>query len=303
MKILCTFPGKFGDLLWALPTIRAISRRVGEPVDLLVAKPFDSITPLLRHQPYLRKVWADPRWEVLDTAPISPRVPQLTWDTSDTPDHDPWAASYDAILHLGYRDWPTPDVAIHTRLTATIEGRTEGVLEYPLDLAEWSFDPWITLPPEASSVVDHWTWPWVYGFTDEHFELKVGLVTLLEEKPYWWKQDKTLHPTTIGANPRWQTEAGYFPTSWLDSAQMLQHTRAFLGDCSALHVLAVAMGVPAVLMEPNPMRHNQVFYPLGTEGPRVKLVRGIDGNPTFDARHVKDALANALAARVDSATP
>ena len=31
MTILCTFPGKHGDLLWALPTVRAISEPEPDP--------------------------------------------------------------------------------------------------------------------------------------------------------------------------------------------------------------------------------------------------------------------------------
>jgi hypothetical protein len=71
----------------------------------------------------------------------------------------------------------------------------------------------------------------------------------------------------------------------------------FLGDCSAWHVLAMAMGIPVVLVEPLEARWNPIFYPLGMDGPQVTMVRGNDGNPTFDARHVADALTRALASR------
>lgn len=288
MRILCTFPGKFGDLLWALPTIRSISKRVGAPVDLALANPLESIVPLLKLQPYIGECVALKTWQTQDTAPISPRTPPHM----SAADAIAYAPPYGRILHLGYRDWPIPDVVQHTWETALSELAPDAMLEPP-DLTT----PWITVPPGGDAPVEHWRWPWVYGFTDEHFELKIGLVHLLEQKPYWWKGSKTLSPTTIGANPRWQAEAGYTPTSWVDSARMLRYTDVFLGDCSALHVLAVAMGVPVVLMEPNPHRHNHVFYPLGTEGPAVQLVRGIDGSPTFDARHVRDVLNNVLAAQ------
>ncbi len=47
---LCTFPGRYGDIIWALPTVRGISEVEG-PVDLLIAGEFASIVPLLEQQP------------------------------------------------------------------------------------------------------------------------------------------------------------------------------------------------------------------------------------------------------------
>ena len=43
-------------------------------------------------------------------------------------------------------------------------------------------------------------------------------------------------------------------------------------------------------MEPNPQRHNDVFWPLGKTGPQVTQVLGGDGQWTFDARHVAEAI-------------
>jgi hypothetical protein len=94
---------------------------------------------------------------------------------------------------------------------------------------------------------------------------------------------------------RWQTEAWHGITSWETAAGLIASSQLFLGCCSALHVLACGLGVPVVLMEPNPHRHHVNFYPYGTEGPRVTLVRGNDGQPTFDARHVLDAVRAGLA--------
>ena len=61
-------------------------------------------------------------------------------------------------------------------------------------------------------------------------------------------------------------------------------------------VLAVALGVPAVIVEPNPMRHNPIFWPLGMDGPQVTCVKGGDGKPTHDARHTADVLREKLKA-------
>jgi hypothetical protein len=77
MRVLVTFPGRYGDLLWALPSVRAVSEAIGGPVDLVIAGPFGSIVPLLEQQDYLGTVTARPDWVVQDTAPMTPRTPPL----------------------------------------------------------------------------------------------------------------------------------------------------------------------------------------------------------------------------------
>lgn len=111
VRILITFPGRYGDLLWALPSIRALSVHISQPVDLLTPLAFESIHALLRHQPYLAKVTALDGWEVQDTAPITPREAPL--DDKD----GYWSSTYDYILHLGYMNWPHPDLLRATYTT------------------------------------------------------------------------------------------------------------------------------------------------------------------------------------------
>lgn len=283
-KILVTFPGKFGDLLWALPTIRAIARRVDHPVDLLIPDQFRSIVPLLQQQEYLGKVSHDGAWEVRDTAPISPRIPPFPLPAPET-ETKPAGIQYDYVLHLGYRDWPTPDVMRHTLATANLElwEDHEGSLrEEELDLAT----PWIQAPrPIPGSGL-------VICFTDEHFELKIGLTALMQS----WSQGAVAFCTP--ESRMWQEGRAASPRlfcgGWEQYANWIAGSSAVLADCSAAHVLAVAMGKPVILMEPNPHRHNAVFYPLGKTGPQVILVMGTDGLPTFDARHVADALRAVL---------
>lgn len=291
--ILCTFPGKYGDLLWALPTLRALARRTNEAIDLLLPETMVSIKPLLTCQPYIGKVYTDPSWTVLDTAPASPRIPPSTIGIGTH-----------LIIHLGYKGWPKRSLAYETMDTCNQEGwgTTFGsnwaLQDKELDLQT----PWLYVPEPRMS----WTFPWVYGFTDEHFELKYGVVDLLLRNRRMSKVGGMM-PVRIGNDPRWNEEAGCVPNTWLESAQLLVGAGALLTCNSALHVLGVATGVPVVMMEPNPHRHHFIFYPVGDTGPQVHLVRGNDGQPTFDARHVRDVLSNVLAARrglgVDSAPP
>ena len=88
--------------------------------------------------------------------------------------------------------------------------------------------------------------------------------------------------------------------TWPQAARHIRHAKVFLGDCSALHVLAVALGTPVVLVEPMEARWNPIFYPLGMDG-AVQVVKGNDGRPTWDARHVGDVLRERLGASRDAA--
>jgi hypothetical protein len=273
-------PGRFGDILWALPTMRAIAEVYDQPVEFLTSATYEAIRPLLDQQSYIDCTGFDPGWIVQETAPITPTVPPgssvYAADVASDPHY------YDAVYHLGYEGWPSPNLPrdIYDRAF-----RQYGAHRYPfppLDLDR----PWITVSdPEAPCEI-------AIGFTDEHFELKYGIATLLD-----LPASAVLAPT----RSRWAREfvpavVSLYVCGWQSAAGIIRNSDVFLGCCSALHVLACALGKPVVLMEPNPQRHHTVFYPYGTEG-RVHLVRGLDGQPTFDVRHVRSAIQDALGRR------
>lgn len=268
MRILATFPGKHGDCLWSLPTVRAISETYRTPIDLMISPAIASLMSLLERQAYIGAVIVCDTWVLQETAPVSPRTPPCT---------ALYAGRHDQIFHLGYMDWPTPD------LPRAVYGRAQvemGELA-PLDLDR----PWITapytLPPKDVCV----------GFTDEHFELKYGLYWLLTSAGYAGRM------VNVSASPRWRTEGQQPGFDWLSAAAWLARAHVFLGCCSALHVLACAVGTPVVLMEPSEARWNPIFYPYGKTGPQVQLVLGGDGRPTWDARHVRDTVETQVRAR------
>lgn len=274
MRILCTFPGRHGDILWALLTVRAIAESTGDPVDLLIGKEYAQLVPLLSAQPYLARVVADPDW-IGDRADL-----REGWQPPNRTDViSPYAVTY----HLGYRRWPELPLPIEIDQTVWVDIELP-----PLDLTR----PWITAPATDTRWFDAgYRKPRriAVGFTDEHFELKYGLTRLVDQHGLDW-----LLQFCTG-DGRWLNEAGEGGHGWIEAAQLMAQAEIFLGCCSALHVLAVALGTPVVAMEPNKDRWNDIFWPCGKVGPQVTLVTGTDGLPTFDARHVCQAIEKVLA--------
>lgn len=263
-RILCTFPGRYGDLLWALPTVRAISEAAGEPVDLHIAGEFGSLIDLVETAPYIGHVGCDQQWTL---------TPPAEWNPPYVP------RGYDDVLHLGYRGWP--DQPLAQSIYAQVQREYPAVALGPLDLGR----PWLTMGERR--------WPderprLVYGFTEEWFELKYGLFALLQR----YRDYRGLNLSTSG---RWTTELDNHAWSWEMAARRTEGATLFVGCCSAPHVLAVALGTPVVVVEPSEARQNPIFYPVGMDGPQVTIVRGGDGKPTFHAPHVYETIDAVLA--------
>lgn len=221
---------------------------------------------LLLQQPYLAGVVADSRWNMSDgwEAPVLPR-------------------KYDRVIHLGYRRWPELALPREVEQTAVSEGwLREGVV----DLGR----PWISVK------AGDWVNDIACGFTEAWFELKLGLCLAVDSllPDYWLTQ---LTP----CGTRWTAEGNLVDQAftvegcgWVTAAQYIRDCKVFLGDCSALHVLAVALGKQAIIVEPMEARWAPIFWPLGMDGPQVRCVKGNDSRPTFDARHTADVLREVL---------
>jgi hypothetical protein len=256
VKILTTFPGRNGDLLWALPTIRAISEHFGVKVDLQIGGEFTGIIPLLQRQSYLNHVWADQSWAL---------TPPEEWKAPPVP-------GYDQVIHCGYRGWPELPLPLWV---------ASGVShDYGIKVLGDFERPWIT---EIEPKQFPYHYPLVTGWSDEWFELKYGILSLLARTDFCVIPPK---------GSRWDTEAlgmPIFASDWVTAAEWIAQGDLFLGCCSALHVLACAMGKPVIVLEPSVARHNPIFYPFGMDG-WIKVVKGNDGQPTHDVRHLKDLL-------------
>lgn len=255
-----------------------MSETIGTPIDLLIPGEFHRIRDLVELQPYIRRVVADDRW----AASQGWQAPILS---------EPAYQGYDAVIELGYQGWPQQPLPLATHTQGFHQWKDRWGSYPPLDLAR----PWITLPP----LPHRWgTACLPIGFTETWFELKYGLVELLQEI---FGNDCAMMPIAQEGS-RWTMTLGTPAKSrrpwytWVEAAAFISACDLMLADCAALHVLAVAVGTPVVLMEPMEARHNPIFYPLGMDGSRVQIVRGNDGKPTTDVWAVAEAIGTRIVA-------
>lgn len=96
-RILCTFSGKIGDILWSLPTVRQISRNHGTRVDFACMHEYQRLIPLISEQEYIASAYTMPDW-ICQGSPFGDQ---------------PWKAPvrydsmYSNVYHLTYRRHPS----------------------------------------------------------------------------------------------------------------------------------------------------------------------------------------------------
>jgi hypothetical protein len=268
------------------------------PVALWLPEALAGLKPILTVQPYVQSVTLDREWQVQDTAPAAPRVPPGAGDDAD-------------VGHLGYIGWP--DRPLPFEVAARVAGLTP---------AELDLSPWITIPcgygkyltassQDASWIRQHYGEPGslipyhqdeiLVAWTDRWFELKYGLNCWLRA------QGLRLFQTCMPGS-RFEP-VGSRAFSWPALAYAIACRDVVLTDCSAVQVLAAAMGKQVVVVEPEHDRHHEIFWPgqkvAGGTGntwepadnalaQRIHPVLGGDGCPTFDARHTYVTLLEAL---------
>jgi len=288
MQVLCTMPGKYGDILWALPTVRAIAQHLEEKVDLMVSAAYSNICPLIQEQFYINRCVANLDWiERPDggVAPFAPYRPAAV-DADDTKiffpaddDGNP-IGEYDRIIHLGYQRWPQNQLAYEIYLSAVAQWGFALTTSLELDV------PWIEVPPLPDDAMPPPPTDVLICWSEEWAELKAGVAGAVSF---------ALHPKhhTPFVRPRhsryyeWPMGLSLDDAPWEQTAIWMAKASIVLTCLSAQWVLANALGKTVVVMEPSEARHNPIFF---YDAPRNHLVLGNDGKPTFDARAVVEAV-------------
>lgn len=287
--ICCTMPGRYGDILWTLPTIRAISEAANEPVDLAVSAEYgrEDFLVMLRGHSYVHDVYAVPNWHVVESAPMSPRTPPGPRDLAGLTDTWPMD-NYDRIVHLGYQEWP--DRSLPEYLYYQVQKEYPDLPLAPLDLDR----PWLT--PRVGPGTSRGPFLGVC-WTDEWAELKMGLTFSLSEL----LKTRALRAMLIRPDGCRLAEWGWAlaevprlidaPSDWSEAVSILANCCCYLGCLGGLWVVANGLGLPTVVVEPHEHRHHPIFW---LDRPRNHMVIGNDGRPTFDGRHMRQVLEEVL---------
>lgn len=288
MTILATMPGKFGDILWSLPTVRLLCEfrqreLTSQQVDFMTSPKYSSILNLIQRQSYILETWTGEGWDVQETAPMTPREPPKC------PCDD-----YDAIHHLGYHQWPTQSLPYEIRGNSALPSfdlhlDTPWITGFPcIATHPGKTCSWCEKKPNSKPVI-------AVGFSSEYIELKMGVLLGLVCAISNVEWRLILPPEEIGHRAwAWEALCGYVEfveADWERSAREIAAADLFLGCLSSMWVLANAVGTPTVIMEPNSQRHNPIFW---HESPRNHLVIGNDEKPTFDLNATRELVERTL---------
>ena len=276
MKYAVTLPGKIGDILWALPTVREIARESGEKVRLIIPAMWKGVAPLLKAQDYVGEVTEldGKEWPIRMEAPIQPWYPPGIF-------HRPG----EMVINLGHSGWPSAPLPFQYWLN--LAERWPGLVKK----TKPDMSPWIQ-PHRMGMRMD---FPQIYyGMSEQWIELKAGVLVALAESLYALIRVPGL-PGGRHMEFEFESRNGevfFSEAGWIDSARIMSLCHLYVGCCSSQWVLACAMGVPVVLFDPDPGRHNEIFWWDG-EGKNEKVI-GSDGQPTWDARAVVQAVREKL---------
>ena len=223
-RYLCTFPGKYGDLLWSLPTVRAISQIKGEPVDFAIMPQYKNILPLLQAQPYIDRAFVIEEWLILHSNHgDQPWLPQKNMEQ---------ACGYHQVWHLGYRGHPGLSGQPNMCLADFIAWQ-QGIrfVENPIPFIQ-GLDGvgvnWASRDEGGLTVA--------LAFNEMYADLKLRF-------------RKTFGELYKGV------AISVMEYSWLEAAVLISKAGVFVGDRSALHVIAHGVGQKLITYEPHPARH------------------------------------------------
>lgn len=239
-KILCTFSGKYGDILWSLPTARALSFLHGCKVDFATMPQYKSLIPLLEKQFYIEKAMVFDDWILHHSnygdQPWLPPSHQKCGGTTNC------QSGWERCYHLGYRAHPglpfgQPNMAVMDYIAWQ-----QGVkLKDPLPFIGGLCDRVVVSKVYAgfdrelrATVVDDFV---TYAFNEQYKEMKDKFLEALREK--------------LGIRVRLVDVTRY---AWLEAAEYIQGSLAFVGCRSANWVIANGLNKWILCYEPHPAR-------------------------------------------------
>jgi hypothetical protein len=222
---LCTFSGKYGDIMWSLPTAKYIAEKFGSgKVDFAVMPYYENLLPLLQQQSYIGKAFVIKEWlRTHSNHGDQPWEAPMSWCPYDAGD----PAWYDKIWQLTYRAHPGI-----------------GAPAMPLmDFIAWQqniqFNDWRPVPflDATAEVEDPPLAVIAYAFNDQYDEQKK---IFLNE---WLKRMDGYACIDVSSRP------------WTEAAWVIKESLVYVGCRSACWVLANGLDKETITFEPHPSRH------------------------------------------------
>jgi hypothetical protein len=240
-KTLCTFSGKFGDILWSLPTVRELSRKHNEKVDMGIMPSYRSLLPLLQQQEYIDTAFVNEPW-ACEGSPYGdqPAIPQ---------NDEALRYQYENVYHLTYRHHPAPNQPL-VDFIASQQGIvlpepvcpfiSTGAAIFPAHANEADNQYWDLILTKAGRWKNKPEDFIAYSFNELYADQKGAFLNTL----------RSLLPDEqfIETNK----------LSWRMATFVIKSAKAFVGCRSSQYVLASGVGQANIfLYEPHPARHHQ----------------------------------------------
>lgn len=230
-KVLATFSGCNGDILWSLPTVRQISKIHNAKVDMGIMPAYKSLLPLLQLQPYICTAFVVEDWVCTG----SPCGDQPWQPPKRIEEH------YEKVYHLTYRRHPYGNESL-IDFIAWQQGLT---LEEPVV-------PFISYGDVDISYVTNVSKGYIaYAFNESYAPEKQQFMDLV-------KTEVGRHWTLSAFINLNKDSFVNTPIPWIDSAAIIKNALCFIGCKSANYVLAHGVGQENIILyEPHPNRHSQ----------------------------------------------
>lgn len=216
---LCTFSGKFGDILWSLPTVKQISIMRGEKVDFFMMPYYESLCELIARQSYVENCGVISDWV---------REHSNHGDQPWQPQNLEFENKYEKVYHLTFRGHP--GISAPSMPLIDFIAWQQGIkLQEPIPFIEVENYPVTDEVPNPSVVM---------SFNEQYREMKDEFI-------------EEFRRLTVGVGIIDMTTK-----SWSLAAWEAKHAVAYIGDRSSNWVIANGVGQNNIITyEPHQARH------------------------------------------------
>lgn len=215
--IACSHPGKMGDVLYALPTMRHIAKSNKAKIDFYTSEYCTPILRLIEHQEYINAAYTMSNYKIHNT-----RCGVQPWRM-------PVALNgYDKVIHMGFRREPDQRLDhFIARQSGISESQLDGIV-YEHVATKTLSEPYVVLSPFGRK--QH-----LYMDTLHKFIRKCPLPIVQIGGPGEFIESDTVDKTGL---------------DFLDTLPWIANAKGFVGLLSANLVLANGFNIPKVCLLP-----------------------------------------------------